>query len=114
MVGFFWPYYVAKMQDAPARRAAALFGCLVSIWAVIIMLCLAAYFVIAFRHEAELLWPMLLLFTLTLLARRHALGPFKTWELCALSLLISYSCLIGFIYGLIGPWHWIEDYLSRR
>ncbi len=112
-VGFFWPYYVAKMQDAPARRVVGLFGWLVSIWAAIIMLCLSAYFVIAFRHEAELLWPMLLLFTLTLLARRHALGPFKTWELGVLSLLISYSCLIGFIYGLIGPWHWIEDYLKQ-
>jgi hypothetical protein len=42
------------------------------------------------------------------------LGPFRPWELGILSLLIAYSCLIGFIYGLIGPWHWIEDYLRHR
>ena len=106
----FWPYYVLKMQDSHSRRVAGLFGLFISIWTVIIMLCLTAYFAITFRYEAELQWPMLLLFTLTLLARSHVLGPFRTRELLVLSLLISYSCLMGLIYGLIGPWHWIEAY----
>jgi len=113
LVGFAWPYFVSKMQDAPARKVAAVFGWLVSAWMVVIMLCLSAYFVIAFRHEAELLWPMLLLFAIAVLARRHALGPFNKWELAVLSLLVIYSCLIGFIYGLIGPWRWIEDYMNH-
>jgi hypothetical protein len=107
----FWPCYVLKMQDAQARRVAGLFGLFVSIWTVIIMLFLSAYFAITFRYEVELQWPMLLLSTLTLLARRHVFGPFGRWELVILALLISYSCLMGFIYGLIGPWHWIEHYL---
>jgi len=108
-----WPYYVLKMQDTHSRRVVGLFGLFISTWTLIIMLCLTAYFATTFRHEVELQWPMLVLSTLALLARSNGPGPFKTWELLVLALLVSYSCLMGFIYSLIGPWHWIEAYLRH-
>jgi hypothetical protein len=113
LLGLFGPYYVLKMQDAYSRTVVGLFGLFVSTWTVIITLFYASFCGIAFRYEAELQWPLLLLFSLTLLARYHVFGPFKTWELLVLSLLIFYSCLMGLVYCLIGPWHWIENYLGH-
>ena len=109
LVGAVWWRYVGKLAP-DARAPLRLFGGLVSAWAILYGLLISAFFFVTLRYEIELLLPLLLLTTLTLLARRQ-LGPFATWELVCFIVLFQVSCYIGFAFGLVGPNDWLHHYL---
>jgi hypothetical protein len=109
LIGAVWWRYVARLAP-DARAPLQFFGGLVSAWAILYGLLISAFFFVTLRYEIELQLPLLLLTTLTLLARRQ-LGPFTTWELVSFIVLFQVSCYLGFAFGLIGPNDWLHPYL---
>lgn len=111
ILALLWPFYIRK-YPAPERNSLTIIGILISIWAVLLAMLVSAYFALGERYALELQLPVLLLTTVTLLARRH-LGPLPTWQRYALGLLFIYGCYMGIIYGLVSEDFWIQDIIVR-
>jgi len=104
LLGFVWPMYF-KMQMSDRSRFLFLAG-LMTVWTLIMTALMCTFFSIIHRYMAEILFPLLLLTTMTLLMRRQ-ISPFRVWEKIVLSLLFTYSFYFGIVYGLTGETEWI-------
>jgi hypothetical protein len=64
------------------------------------------YYAIDIRHVIDIGMPLLVLATLSILARRERAKFGKTY-LIVLMLAMVISVYVGFAFGLIGTWNWI-------
>ena len=111
LMGFVWFLYACKLSVA-RKGPAMIFGAMISGWWIFLTLVLCGFYAIIARYEIELQLPLLIMTSLTLLARRN-LGPFHLWERVVLFVLFVYSCYFGFAWGLIGENYWIQEVMQR-
>jgi len=105
-IGLAWPFYI-QAQSPLRRNHVGFIGLLLTLWSGIIILVVSMFYAMMHRYAAEMMSPLLLLVSLTLLMRRQA-SPFRTWEKIILFLLFTYSFYLGIVYGLQGELRWVE------
>ena len=103
---FLWLREVERLPVQGHMREMKLFGMsAVGAW-VTVLIPLLLFFHINIRHVIDIIMPLLVLATFSILARRER-GPFG-WIYGTILVIFMMICIYdGFAFGLVGPYNWI-------
>jgi hypothetical protein len=103
---FLWRREASRLPDPRDLQYLRVFGfCVFAAW-LMVSIPDFIYYAIDIRHVIDIGMPLLVLATLSILARRERAKFSKTY-LIVLMLAMVISVYVGFAFGLIGTWNWI-------
>ncbi len=104
---FLWQREVMRLPHASEIQALKVFG--FSVFAAWLMVTIPdlTYYAIDIRHVIDIGMPLLVLATLSILARRER-ASFSMGYVLVLIPAMLISIYVGFAFGLIGTWDWIH------